>query len=123
MNSLAELVQLYQKFGNETAFVYHRGYRTPRWTYRQTAELAFRFTWELARRNITKGDRVMLWGQNSPEWVGAFVGCMLRGAVAVPMDRIAAPDFMQRVANAVQAKLVVCSANLAQHVRNWPHLE
>jgi len=123
MNSLADIIGLYQKFGDEPAFIYHRGYRTPRWTYRQTAELAFRFAWELARRNITKGDRVMLWGQNSPEWVAAFVGCMLRGAVAVPMDRIAAPDFMQRVANDVQAKLVVCSSALAQHVENWPLLE
>src|SRR5215470_11891345 len=123
MNSLAELVELYQKFEHDTAFVYHKGYRTPRWTYRQTAELAFRFARELENRNIGKGDRVMLWGQNSPEWVAAFVGCMLRGAVAVPMDRIAAPDFMQRVANDVQAKLVVCSSALAQHVENWPLLE
>ena len=105
MNSLAELVQLYQKFGDETAFVYHRGYRTPRWTYGQTAELAFRFAWELGRRNIGKGDRVVLWGQNSPEWVAAFVGCMLRGAVAVPMDRIAAPD--------------LCSAWPATFKPNW----
>src|SRR5215469_13534818 len=123
MNSLADIIGLYQKFGDEPAFIYHRGYRTPRWTYRQTAELAFRFARDLENRNIGKGDRVMLWGQNSPEWVAAFVGCMLRGAVAVPMDRIAAPDFMQRVANDVQAKLVVCSSALAQHVGNWPLLE
>src|SRR5262249_48053139 len=123
MNSLAELVRLYEKFADEPAFVYHRGYRTPRWTYRQTAELAYRFAWELARRNIVKGDRVMLWGANSPEWVAAFVGCLLRGVVVVPMDKIASPDFMQRVANDVQAKLVVCSASLAEHAGRWPHLE
>src|SRR5215469_4256337 len=123
MNSLADIIGLYQKFGDEPAFIYHRGYRTPRWTYRQTAELAFRFARELENRNIGKGDRVMLWGQNSPEWVAAFVGCMLRAAVAVPMDRISAADFMQRVANDVQAKLVVCSSALAQHVGNWPLLE
>src|SRR5215813_5666132 len=123
MNSLADLIGLYSKFSDEPAFIYHRGYRTPRWTYGQTAELAFRFAWELGRRNIGKGDRVVLWGQNSPEWVAAFVGCMLRGAVAVPMDRIAAPDFMQRVASDVQAKLVVCSSALAQWVKKWHYLE
>ena len=32
---------------------------------------------------------MLLWGDNCAEWVGAFFGCMLRGAVAVPMDRIA----------------------------------
>ncbi|HEY6348515.1 MAG TPA: AMP-binding protein, partial [Candidatus Angelobacter sp.] len=123
MDSLAQLVNLYRKFSDDPAFVYHRGYRTPRWTYRQAAELAFRFARELERRNIGKGDRVMLWGHSSPEWVAAFVGCMLRGAVAVPMDRIAAPDFMQRVARDVQAKLIVCSQALAKSAENWPHLE
>src|SRR5215472_14270958 len=123
MNSLADIIGLYQKFGDEPAFIYHRGYRTPRWTYRQTAELAFRFARELENRNIGKGDRVMLWGQNSPEWVAAFAGCMLRGAVAVPMDRIAAPDFMQRVANDVQAKLVVCPQALTRTAAQRPHLE
>lgn len=123
MNSLADLVTLYSKFNDGVAFVYHRGYRTPRWTYRQTAELAFRFARELERRNISKGDRVMLWGHNSPEWVAAFLGCVLRGVVVVPMDRIAAPDFMQRVAHDVQAKLVVCSESLAENVENLPRLE
>lgn len=123
MNNLADLVSLYRKFGDQPAFVYHRGYRTPRWTYRQTAELAFRFARELERRNISKGDRVMLWGHNSPEWVAAFIGCMLRGAVAVPMDKISAPGFMQRVAQDVQAKLVVCSQALVKSAEQWPHLE
>src|SRR5438552_5289743 len=123
MNSLAHLAQLYLKLGDDVAFVYHRGYRMPRWSYRQTAELALRFARELERRNIGKGERVVLWGENSPEWVAAFLGCMMRGVVAVPMDRIAAPDFMQRVAADVQTKLVVCSTALAGSAAKWPHLE
>lgn len=103
--------------------MYHRGYRTPRWTYRQTAELAFRFARELENRRIGKGDRVLLWGANSPEWVAAFFGCVLRGAVVVPMDRIAAPDFMQRVANDVQAKLIVCSSSVKALAERWSTLE
>lgn len=123
MNSLVELLGHYKKFGDEPAFVYHRGYRTPRWSYRQTAELAFRFARELESRKIGKGDRVLLWGANSPEWVAAFFGCVLRGVVVVPMDRIAAPDFMQRVANDVQAKLIVCSTGLKASAEKWPALE
>src|SRR5947209_3950694 len=123
MNSLAEIPQLYRKFWNETAFVVHRGYRTLRWSYGETAELAFRFARELEHRGISKGERVVLWGENSPEWVAAFLGCMLRGVVAVPMDKIAAPDFMQRVAHDVDARLVVCSSTLAPSAAAWPHLE
>ena len=122
MNNLADLLGHYQKFAADIAFVSHRGYRTPRWTYRQTAELAFRFARELENREIGKGDRVLLWGQNSPEWVAAFFGCVLRGVVVVPMDRIAAPNFMQRVARDVQARLIVGSSNLLGAAAQWPHL-
>jgi long-chain acyl-CoA synthetase len=123
MNTLSELAQQYLKFPKDTAFVCHRGYRTLRWSYRQAAELAFRFARELEQRSIGKGDRVLLWGDNGPEWVAAFAGIMLRGAVAVPMDRIAAPDFMQRVTDDVQAKLVLCSSALAEACGRWPCLE
>jgi long-chain acyl-CoA synthetase len=121
--SLAEYAQLHLALGDETAFVHRRGFRTVRWSSRQVAELAFRFARELETRNIGKGDRVMLWSENCGEWVAAFFGCMLRGSVAVPMDRIAAPEFTQRVAADVDAKLMVCSSALAAHTSGRPHLE
>src|SRR5947209_7071376 len=123
MNSLAEIPQLYSRFRDDTAFIHQRGYRTLRWSYGETAELAFRFARHLEHRGINKGERVLLWGENSPEWVAAFLGCMLRGVVAVPMDKIAAPDFMQRVANDVDARLVVCSSALARSAAAWPYLD
>ena len=121
--TLADYPQLHYSLGNERAFVHQRGFRTVRWSYRQTGELAFRFARELETRNIGKGDRVLLWGENCGEWVAAFFGCMLRGAVAVPMDRIAAPEFAQRVANDVDAKLIVCSSELSSHAGGRAHLE
>jgi long-chain acyl-CoA synthetase len=105
--TLAGYAQMHLQLGDEIAFVYRRGFRTYRWSYRQVGQLACCFAHELERRKIGKGDRVMLWGDNSAEWVAAFFGCMLRGAVAVPMDKIAAPGFAQRVAADVDAKLYV----------------
>jgi long-chain acyl-CoA synthetase len=121
--TLAEYPQLHLARKDEAAYVYRRGFRTLRWKYRELAEFAFRFARELEARNIGKGERVMLWGDNCAEWVSAFFGCMLRGAVAVPMDRIAAPDFAQRVASDVDAKLIVCSTALTPHAGARPHLE
>jgi long-chain acyl-CoA synthetase len=113
--TLAEYPKLHLARKGEIAYVHRRGFRTLRWTYRQLAELAFRFARELEAREIGKGDRVILWGDNGGEWVAAFFGCMLRGAVAVPMDRIAAPDFAQRVMSDVDAKLIVCASALSVH--------
>jgi long-chain acyl-CoA synthetase len=121
--TLAEYPQLHLARRSEIAYVQRRGFRTLRWTYGQLAELEFRFARELEARGIGKGDRVLLWGDNCAEWVGAFFGCMLRGAVAVPMDRIAAPDFAQRVMSDVDAKLVVCSSALIPHAGNHPSME
>src|SRR6476620_8020834 len=121
--TLAEYPQLHLARKDEIAYVHRRGLRVLRWSYRQLAELEFRFARELEARSIGKGDRVLLWGENSAEWIGAFFGCMLRGAVAVPMDRIAAPDFAQRVTADVDAKLVICASALAEHAGNRPYLE
>jgi len=121
--SLADYAQLHYSLKNDTAFVYKRGYRTLRWTYRQVGQLTFRMGRELEARGINKGDRVMLWGDNCAEWVAAFFGCMLRGAVAVPMDKIALPDFARRVAADVDAKLVICSVALTGHVSGTAHME
>src|ERR1044071_9980999 len=107
--TLAEYPQLHLARQDEIAYVYRRGFRTLRWTYRQLGELAFRFARELEARSIGKGDRVLLWGDNCAEWVAAFFGCMLRGAIAVPMDRIAAPEFARRVAEQVEPRLLVAS--------------
>jgi long-chain acyl-CoA synthetase len=122
-HTLAEYPQLHLARKDEIAYVHRRGFRTLRWSYRQLAALAFRFARELEARNIGKDERVLLWGDNCAEWVAAFFGCMLRGAVAVPMDRIAAPDFAQRVAADVDAKLIVCSSALSRHAAGRPLLE
>ena len=63
----------------------------------------------LEARGITKGDRVMLWGENSAQWVAAFFGCALGGVIVVPMDDGAAADFAMRVFQQVEAKLLVAS--------------
>src|SRR5258708_20574113 len=123
MKTLAQFAQLYMELGDQTAFIYRRGPEALRRSYGQVAELAFRFVRELESRGLSKGDRVMLWGDNSAEWVAAFLACMLRSPLAVPMDKIAAPDFAQRVAEDVNAKLLVCSAALAEHHGGRSYIE
>jgi len=112
--SLTEYLDHFLRRGRETAYVQRRGYRTVHWSYRQVADLAFRFARELEARAITKGDRILIWGPNSAEWVAAFLGCALHGAVVVPMDDVATPDFAMRVHKQVAAKLLVCSREHVQ---------
>ena len=84
--SVVEYIGNFLRRGKECAYVQHRGYRAVRWSYRKVAETAFQFARELQKRSIGKGDRVLLWGPNSAEWVAAFFGCALRGVIVVPID-------------------------------------
>lgn len=110
--SLIDYFDDFNNHGSDTAWVHRRGYRTARWSYRDITETARQFARELEARGIQKGDRVLIWGENCAEWVAAFWGCTLRGAVVVPVDSIAAPDFAHRVGQQVSAKLLVCSRAL-----------
>ncbi len=110
--SLVEFLQEYARRGNDNAFIYHRGYRIQRWTYSRVAADARRFARELEARGVGKTDTVLLWADNSPEWAVVFWGCLLRGAVVVPIDRISTAEFSSRIAQQVNAKLLVYSHDL-----------
>jgi long-chain acyl-CoA synthetase len=116
-SSVTEYLDNFLRLGRDIAYVHKRGYRTLRWSYRQTAEVAFQFARELEARGIGPGDRVLLWGENCAEWVAAFLGCLLRGAIAVPMDRTASVDFALRVHQQVDARLAVVSSDLIKASR------
>src|SRR5271165_3267722 len=108
--TILEYLDNFQRHAREVAYVHHRGYRVQRWTYGEVLANAHRFGRELNAREIAKGDKVLIWGENCAEWVVAFFGCLLRGAIVVPIDKIATLDFTQRVAQQVDARLCVCSA-------------
>jgi long-chain acyl-CoA synthetase len=107
--SLLEYLANFERRGSEIAYVNRGNYRAQRWTYTQIAEGAYQFARELQSRDMTKGDRLMLWGGNCAEWVIAFLGSALCGVLVVPMDDIATPDFAMRVYKQVGAKLLVGS--------------
>jgi len=110
-DSLLSLFADFERFRRDRAIVHSRGYRHSSWTYERLASPAVLFANGLTSRGIRTNDRVLLWGPNSAEWVTAFWGCVLCGAVAVPMDDSASSDFAARVARDSQVKLVVASRN------------
>jgi len=112
--SLAEFfVENFQRHRHECAFRQRRGYRMESFTYGEVMEMAFSLTRKLEARGIAKGDRVMVWGGNSAQWVAAFFACALGGVIVVPMDDGSAPDFAVRVYRQVEARLLVGSR---QHI-------
>src|SRR5438477_1031711 len=95
------------RFGGDVAVIQRRGYRQEKLTYRELYALALFWSHALAGRSVVPGDRVLLWGPNSAEWVACFWGVLLRGAVVVPMDSRASSDFVQRAIKDAGVKLIL----------------
>ena len=93
--------------GGDTAFVHQSGLRSVRTSYAEAARGAFRFSRELEERGVGKNDRVLLQGENGADWIIAFWGCVVRGAIVVPLDARSEPGFVSRVAAQVAPSLAV----------------
>jgi long-chain acyl-CoA synthetase len=109
---LASLIDDFRSLGREIAVVRYQGNRRRVTTYEELARLAGRFAAFLDQRKILPGDRVLLWADNSAEWIASFYGCMLRGALAVPLDANGTAEFAERVAADTSPKLAVGDALL-----------
>ena len=117
---LATLVEDFQRHGKQIAIVSYPGNRRVATTYVELATLAGRVSHLLSDHGIAPGERVLLWGANSAEWVAAFFGCVLRGVIAVPLDAAGSVDFAARVIADVAPRLIVGDA---EHLHKLTHLD
>ena len=111
------LLSLFDEFlqrGRDVAVIERRGYRRNSLTYAELAACSCLWAGVLEKRGVRPGDRVMLWGPNSANWVACFWAILLRGAVVVPMDAGASADFVQRTIGEAGAKLVLRDSQVAE---------
>jgi long-chain acyl-CoA synthetase len=87
--------------------VHDDGFRSRGHSYAEVARAARACAARMHRLGLRKGDKIVFWSENRPEWIVAFWGCLLRGIVVVPIDYRASPDFLARVSRIVGAKLVL----------------
>ena len=87
--------------------VYDDGYRTYTYSYDHVREAANDFAHRLVTAGLECGQKVVLWGENRPEWVVATWGCLLARLVLVPVDYRASTDLLQKVVSIVDAVVVV----------------
>jgi long-chain acyl-CoA synthetase len=119
---LATLVGDFERLGGNIAFVTPRGLRQEKTTYAQLSKLCRRFAAELVRREIHKGDRVLIWADNSAEWVAAFFGCVMRGVLPVPIDAASPADFVRKLEREVQPKLLLSDSPRVAELHDSPAL-
>ena len=87
--------------------VYDAGYRVRRYTYGEVGRAARGFAPTLTAAGLQKGDKVVFWGENRPEWVACYWGCLIAGIIVVPIDYRSSAEFVARVRGLVDARLIL----------------
>jgi len=83
------------------------GNQTSILTYQALQERVHMFAGYLQQRQITKGERLMIWSASRADWLIAYFGALLVGMVVVPLDVNTKEDFLERIAETTEAKFLV----------------
>src|SRR6185437_4311444 len=121
LNNLPEYVRGLARLGRRRALVEQHLYRSQSYSYAELIARSEDFARELARRGVTAGDRVLIWGASGAAWAVAFYGSVLAGAVMVPLDAASSLEFALRVRRQTEAALV-CSDNAQAQELDAPGL-
>jgi acyl-coenzyme A synthetase/AMP-(fatty) acid ligase len=106
-SKLVDLIRSMKKGGGKPYFAFRDDYYTTRWSYEKVFRLSENFSLLLENFKIGKGDRVVIWGDNSLPLLIAFFGTINSGAVLVPLDGTFRKNTASRIIEKVQASLVV----------------
>ena len=107
MQTLAEFLPLFRTLGDREALRFHNGYRTWRASYRDLEARIGAVVACLDSNGISKGDRVLLWGENRLEWAAVFWACVARGVEIVPIDYHSSARFLARIHQQVRGRLLI----------------
>ena len=92
----------------DASFLLHDdGFRVRLFTYREVAGKARAFALRLRESGIARDEKIVLYGENRPEWIIALWGALLGGVIVVPIDYRSSPEFLARVAEIVKAKAIL----------------
>ena len=86
-------------------------------TYRELRDSSHRAALLLLSRGVKPGDRVLLIGENSPDWVLAYFAILCAGAIAVPLDHLISADELAPICAIAEPTAALRSSAVAQAPR------
>jgi long-chain acyl-CoA synthetase len=117
MKTLVELLERSaERYPDRLAVTMRTGVRTTRYTFAELERKAHAYARLFAERGVGKGDRVVAWAPNQPDWVAAMFGTFIAGGVLVPLDVRSAPEFVERVVARVEPVLAFAGRSQAEQL-------
>ena len=118
------LLDFFQDFAGLAGdfLLYDDGFRSHHYRYNEVAARAHAFAARLRNSGIHSDDKVILYGENRPEWIIALWGCLLEGVIAVPIDFRSSPEFVGRIDQIVNARAILNGddVSLPPSPKIWP---
>src|SRR5271163_520187 len=103
------LLDFFRDFADrpEEFLVYDDGFRSHHYRYNEVAAKAQAFAGRLRDAGFAKDDKVILYGENRPEWIIALWGCLLQGVIVVPVDYRSSAELVERIDEIVEARAIL----------------
>lgn len=123
MNSLnAFLDEQVARHGSRLALRHRPRYRTLCWSYADLGDQVRALGAVLAAHGVVPGDRVLLYGENSPHWAAAFFAILARGGVVVPVNPGSPAEQIGRLIASAEPRLAMISRRALWPVSSLPIL-
>lgn len=103
------LAQSALQYADKPALQIKRNDRWERFTYQQLKKHADQIGGRFLRMGFRKGDRVVLYSENQPQWSIAYLGAVSIGLVVVPLDAQTSRREVWAVARFTQARALLTS--------------
>lgn len=99
------------------------GFRDYTLTYYQTYLLAQKVAVLLTQNNIKKGDPVLICAPNSPFWTCVMWGCLLKGAVIVPLNIQSTSEIIEAIIKQTDVKLIFDYRGFKYNFKDLKHYQ
>ena len=90
-----------------TAIVYKTDFRTFRLSYKEFYKKILKACSLFEYYKIQKGDKIMIWGRNSPQWGYIFLAAAIKGIVIVPVDYMAKKDHFKKIYDILLLNIII----------------
>jgi long-chain acyl-CoA synthetase len=122
MDTICQLIDASaERFGNRPALIEPNGDGgMSTLTYHELWERAHGFAGYLQGQQVEKDDRICIWAASCSNWMIAYLGTLLIGAVVVPLDVNTKEDFLRRVAQITEARLLISTRKQFAELKEPP---
>jgi long-chain acyl-CoA synthetase len=107
IETLLDLLNRFEELGEREALRHRGRFHTRTYSYADLRGMIGGFCCFVDDVGVHRGDRLLLWGENSPEWIATFWGALLRGIQVVPIDSQLSADFVRRVLKEAGCRILV----------------